>query len=249
MFAQIRELLTNYGKIDLVWFDGGWERTPEQWRSAELFKMMKQIQPEVLINDRLPGFGDYDTPEQFIPPRPPGRAWETCMTMNDSWGYNPTDTHYKSARQLMHIICEVAGKGGNLLLNISPTGDGSIPTEQVKRLDVIGEWFQNNQDSIIGTSPGLAAHQFYGPSTRRGDRVYLHLLSKPYESVSVRDVRINGVKRAWRLGGGELRFSKRCAIVDLMANPDPNGELTVWIDEAQADPLATVVGLDFEPRK
>ncbi|HEY2663940.1 MAG TPA: alpha-L-fucosidase [Candidatus Binataceae bacterium] len=249
MFEQIRELLTNYGKIDLVWFDGGWERTAEQWRSARLHKMMKQIQPELLINDRLPGCGDYDTPEQFIPPRPPSRAWETCMTMNDSWGYNPTDTHYKSARRLIHTICEVAGQGGNLLLNISPTGDGTIPAEQAERLEAIGKWFVHNQESIIGTLPGLQAHQFYGPSTRRGDRLYLHLLSKPYESVSVREVRINRAKRAWRLGGGELRLSKRCAIVDLMRNPDPSGELTVWIDEAQADPAATVVALDFDPKK
>jgi alpha-L-fucosidase len=248
MFGQIRELLTNYGKIDLLWFDGGWERTPEQWRSTDLHKMMKQLQPELLVNDRLPGFGDFDTPEQFIPPRPPGRPWETCMTMNDSWGYNPTDAHYKSARRLIHTMCEVVGRGGNLLLNISPTGDGTIPKEQAARLDAIGSWFVHNAESIIGTTAGLEPHQFYGPSTRKGDRVYLHLLAKPYDSVSVRDVKINRVRSVRRLGADELRFSKRCAVIDMMGNPDPSGELTIWIDESQTDPNATVVALEFDSR-
>src|SRR5205807_10237179 len=91
MFGQIRELLTNYGPIEVLWFDGGWERTAEQWRSRELVEMVRALQPNILINDRLPGFGDYDTPEQFVPAMPPGRRWETCMTINHSWGYNPND--------------------------------------------------------------------------------------------------------------------------------------------------------------
>ena len=137
LFAQIEELLTDYGRIDLLWFDGGWERSVEAWRSAELEARIRTLQPEILINDRLPGSGDFDTPEQFVPPQPPARPWETCLTMNDSWGWNPTDTHYKSARALVHTLCEVAGRGGNLLLNVSPTGDGSLPPAHVERLDAI----------------------------------------------------------------------------------------------------------------
>ena len=92
LFGQIRELLTNYGRIDLIWFDGGWERTADKWRSHDLEKLIRELQPGILINDRLPGVGDYDTPEQFVPAIPPARQWETCLTMNESWGYNPSDT-------------------------------------------------------------------------------------------------------------------------------------------------------------
>jgi alpha-L-fucosidase len=115
MFAQVRELLTNYGEIDVLWFDGAWERSPEQWRTKELEQMIRELQPIILINDRLPDCGDFATPEQFIPPRPPAHRWETCLTINDSWGYNTDDQNFKSARELIHSLCVVAGKGGNLL--------------------------------------------------------------------------------------------------------------------------------------
>src|SRR5215831_17408989 len=114
LFTQIRELLENYGRIDLLWFDGGWERSADAWRARELEAMIRALQPDIVINDRLPGAGDYDTPEQFIPPEPPARTWETCLTMNESWAWNPDDRNYKSARALVHALCEVAGRGGNL---------------------------------------------------------------------------------------------------------------------------------------
>src|SRR5262249_33957448 len=132
LFAQLRELLTDYGHIDLLWFDGGWERSAEAWRARELEAMIRALQPGIAINDRLPGAGDYNTPEQFIPPDPPGRAWETCLTMNESWAWNPADRDYKSARALVHALCEIAGRGGNLLLDVSPMGDGALPPEQVE---------------------------------------------------------------------------------------------------------------------
>jgi alpha-L-fucosidase len=140
MFAQVKELLSNYGKIDLLWFDGGWERKPEEWQARQLHEMIRSLQPHLLINDRLPGFGDFDTCEQFIPPQPPQRTWEACLTLNESWGYNPEDTQFKSARQLIHTLCEVAGKGGNLLLNVSPMGNGQIQSEQLELLQFVEEW-------------------------------------------------------------------------------------------------------------
>src|SRR5262245_51336747 len=87
--TQLRELLTGYGRIDLLWFDGGWERSSETWRTPELVELIRSLQPDLVLNDRLPGAGDYDTPEQFVPPEPPGRPWETCLTMNESWAWNP----------------------------------------------------------------------------------------------------------------------------------------------------------------
>ena len=247
MFQQVRELLTNYGKIDLLWFDGGWERTPDEWKAAGLEKMIRELQPEVVINDRLPGFGDYQTPEQAVPPRPPEGPWETCLTINNSWGYNPNDKDFKSTRTLIHTLCEVAGKGGNLLLNVSPTGDGSLPAEHTERLDAIGEWFSRNGEAIVGTEPGLEPWQFYGPTTRRGNRVYLHLLMKPYESVSLRGVRVKRVGEARPLGSRiPLKVRKRIAAADMLFTRDPIGEIVIATPDSALDNLATVIAVDFE---
>jgi alpha-L-fucosidase len=246
MHGQVRELLTSYGPIDVLWFDGGWERSPEQWRSRELRDLIRSLQPEVLVNDRLPGFGDFDTPEQMIPPVRPARAWETCMTINESWGYNPGDTHWKSARQLVHTLCEVAGKGGNLLLNVSPMGDGRLPPEQVERLAAVESWMARHRESILGTEPGLEPWQFYGPSTRRGDRVYLHLLMRPYETVTVRGLPVKRVRSVTALASGTaLATSSRCTVADTLFNADPNGELTIRVPDFVLDEHATVIAIDL----
>ncbi|HEX9260214.1 MAG TPA: alpha-L-fucosidase, partial [Acidimicrobiales bacterium] len=186
--GQLRELLTAYGPVDVVWFDGGWERPAELWHPDELEAQIRSLQPGILINDRLPTKGDFRTPEQFIPPAPPGHRWETCFTMNDSWGYNPDDHDYKTPRAIVHALCETAGRGGNLLLNVSPRGDGSLPLEQVDRLEVLATWMAKHAEAIHGTRPGLEPWQFYGPSTRNGDRTYLFHLSRPYDTVTVRGV-------------------------------------------------------------
>ncbi len=248
MFAQVRELLTNYGTIDVLWFDGGWERTMDEWRAQALWDMIHELQPAILVNDRLPGFGDFDTPEQFVPPQPPARTWETCMTINESWGYNPSDTHFKSARQLIHTLCEVAGRGGNLLLNISPMGDGRIQPEQLERLAVVEQWMQRYAESIIGTQPGLEPWQFYGPSTRKGDRLYLHLLMKPYDTVTVRGLPIKRVTAVRALASGrELAFTTRRTILDQIIGMDPLGEVTITVPAEEIDPNATVIAVDVAP--
>ena len=169
------------------------------------------------------------------------------MTMNESWGYNPTDAHYKSARQLIHALCEVAGRGGNLLLNVSPRGDGTLPPEQVERLRAVGEWMRANGESITGTTAGLEPWQFYGPSTRRGDRVYLHLLMRPYESVTVRGVPIKRVQSVQALAtGAELHHSTRTGIIDSLTE-DPHGELTIEVPADLVDANATVLAVDLSP--
>jgi alpha-L-fucosidase len=250
LFAQMRELLTNYGQIDLLWFDGGWERTADEWRTAELLELIKSLQPDVLVNDRLPGFGDFDTPEQFIPPQPPPRAWETCLTMNDSWGYNPSDPHYKSARELVHTLCEVAGRGGNLLLNVSPMGDGQLPEPQRERLAAIAGWMDGYGASIHDTSPGLEPWQFYGPSTRAGEHIYLHLLQRPYDTITVRGLPIRHVRSVRELrSGAALEYRTRCSVADQLFNDDPNGELIISVPEALLDPLATVVDVELADRR
>jgi alpha-L-fucosidase len=246
MFAQIRELLTGYGRLEVIWFDGGWERTAEQWRCKELEQMIRELQPHILINDRLPGCGDFSTPEQFIPPTPPKQRWEACMTINDSWGYNPSDRKLKSATTLIHSLCEIAGKGGNFLLNVSPMANGKLPPEQVERLEGIATWMKINSKSISATTPGLEPWQFYGPSTRSEQRTYLHLLMRPYESVSVRGFPVKRVKEVHALGFAEpLTFATRCAIQDtLFRNPDPLGELTIEVPAAVVGRYATVLAID-----
>lgn len=246
-FGQIEELLTGYGTIDLLWFDGAWERTPDEWRAGELLTRIRELQPSILVNDRLPGATDFVTPEQFVPAEPPPQQWETCLTMNEAWGYVPDDTDYKSARHLVHTVCEVASRGGNLLLNVSPRGDGSLPPEQVERLGAVGAWMDRHGSSIIGTTPGLAPWQWYGPSTRDGDRVFLHLLARPYDRVTVRGIPVRRVASARVLSAGvELATRPRISVVDqLLRNSDPVGELHVEMPADAVDDLATVVELRF----
>ena len=245
--GQLTELLTDYGSIDIIWFDGGWERTPEQWDVDGLETLIRHLQPEILINDRLPGHGDYTTPEQFVPPEPPAHRWETCLTMNMSWGYNPSDDRYKSPASLVHTLCEVAGRGGNLLLNISPDGDGNIPPEQAERLATFAGWVTANSEAIHATHAGVAPWQFYGPTTRRDTMLYCHLLARPVAPVSVRGVPVRHLRGVTLVGtDAALVFETRVPILDELMHVDGPGEVLVTIPPAMIDPVATVVRLEFD---
>jgi alpha-L-fucosidase len=246
MFGQVQELLTNYGKIDVLWFDGQWERTVDEWRAPELISTIRELQPEILINDRLPG-GDYETPEQGVPEKVPDGRWETCMTMNRSWGYVPHDKSYKSTTELVHTLCEVAGKGGNFLLNVSPRADGSLPPEQTKRLEAVGSWMKRNAESIHDTSPGLEPWQFYGPSTRKGNHVFLHSVMRPYETVVARGLPIRRVLSAKHVATGrDLSFKTRATVQQEFFTNDPIGEIAVEVPEDLIEPHATVIELIIE---
>jgi alpha-L-fucosidase len=245
LFGQVRELLTNYGEISVLWFDGQWERTADEWRSVELAAMIRELQPGILINDRLPG-GDYTTPEQAIPATVPDRTWETCMTMNTSWGYVPEDTSYKSATGIIHTLCEIAGKSGNLLMNVSPRDDGSLPPEQVERLQAVGEWMRTNGDAIYGTEAALEPWQFYGPATKpRGsdDRIYLHCLWRPYEDVVVRGMPVKRVSARHLASGTDLVVRRRATAEQELISSDPIGEVFIEVPENLIEPHATVIEL------
>ncbi len=246
LLAQLEELLTGYGRIDLIWFDGGWERPAAWWHPTEIEHLVRTLQPGILVNNRLPGCpGDFDTPEQFIPATSPSRRWESCLTMNESWGWNVDDHAWKTSRALIHALCETAGRGGNLLLNVSPTGVGSLPPEQLDRLDDIARWMAAHAPAIHGTGPGLEPWQFPGPSTRRHNRIHLFLLMRPYETVTVRGLPVRRVERAVELRSGcELEFSTRTTILDRLA-PDPDGEVTITVPEDLLDPMATVIAVDL----
>ena len=168
------------------------------------------------------------------------------MTMNDSWGWVPKDQNYKSATQIIHTLCEIVGKGGNFLLNVSPMGDGAIPDVQVERLDAVTRWMAKHRDAVVGVTPGLEPWQFYGPSTRRDARVYCIATAKPYESVTVRGIPVKRVKAVTALGTGKaLSFKKHTPIMESF-QPDPTGEITVFVPESDLDEFATVIAIDID---
>lgn len=246
LMGQLDELMTSYGRIDVMWFDGQWERPAQWWHPEEIEALLRERQPGILINNRLPGRGDFDTPEQFIPATPPPGRWESCLTMNESWGWNPDDNHYKSPRAIVHALCETAGRGGNLLLNVSPRGDGSLPPEQLERLDALGSWLAAHGEAIYGTTAGLEPWQFNGPSTRRGDRVFVFLLMRPYETVTVRGLPVRRVSRATMLGSDiELTFSMRTGVLAQLER-DPEGEIIITVPEHLLDGLVSVIAIDID---
>lgn len=246
MQAQLTEILTQYGRVDELWFDGGWERPVPWWEPKELEALIRGFQPDIVINERLYSVGDFETPEQFVPAKPLPGPWETCMTMNDSWGYVPKDQNYKSSTQIIHTLCEIVGKGGNFLLNVSPMGDGALPAEQVERLDAVTRWMASHRASVVGVAPGLEPWQFYGPTTRRGSTLYCFALARPYESITVRGLPVKRVKSATVLGTGTaLKTKKHTAIMESFL-PDPTGELTVFVPESDLDEFATVIALEID---
>ncbi|MEC9307725.1 MAG: alpha-L-fucosidase, partial [Candidatus Neomarinimicrobiota bacterium] len=166
MKNQLKELVENYGDIGVLWFDGEWEETWTHGYGQDLYEYVRSLQPNIIINNRgdigrsgMQGLtrdggyvGDFGTPEQEIPPMGlPGVDWETCMTMNDHWGYNKNNHNWKSATDLIQKLADIVSKGGNFLLNVGPTAEGLFPQPSIDRLAVIGRWMKLNGEAIHGT--------------------------------------------------------------------------------------------------
>ena len=181
---QLRELLTNYGKIDLLWFDGDWERSAEQWNLPEFKHYLQSFNPDIIINSRLQGHGDYKTPEQGIPITRPVGPWEFCTTINSSWGYQHKDNNYKSLKQILRMFVDCISMGGNMLLDIGPMEDGTIPERQVETLLGLGKWIKEHEEAIYGTEDGYWA----GGSTLSKDKktLYLFVHDTPQESLCLK---------------------------------------------------------------
>lgn len=202
-FCQLEELSLKF-KPDLFWFDGDWEASAEAWRAKELSGQLRTWNKDVILNSRIQGYGDYATPEQGLPvTRPAERYWELCMTMNDSWGYQHNDNNYKSPNQVINIFVETISKGGNLLLDIGPKADGSIPEEQVNILKELGRWTNKHKEAIYGTRAGIPADHFHGPTAlnQKGDILYLYLPYKPIGTVVLKGIK-NKINRIWVVGNG-----------------------------------------------
>ncbi|MGI8950989.1 MAG: alpha-L-fucosidase [Chitinophagaceae bacterium] len=173
--SQINEINTAY-KPDLWWFDGDWEHSAEEWQAEKVRQEILSVNSDAIINGRLQGYGDYETPEQNFPvTKPKYNWWELCMTTNNNWGYHPDDTNYKTPFEIISIFADVVSNGGNLLLDIGPKKDGTIPAKQINILKELGKWNKKNGEAIFGTLPGLPQGHFYGPTTLSKDSTTLYL--------------------------------------------------------------------------
>ena len=186
----IRELLTNYGKIDVLWYDVAWPLDAKGWESEKMNQMVFALQPDIVVNNRNDLPGDFTTPEQTIKAEEGGRAWESCMTLNDSWGFQRADDNWKTPRTVIRNLITCARDGGNYLLNIGPQPDGSIPPESERILREVGAWMQTGGATIYGAEPCNVARGNYANFARRGHTLYMHVHFWPGT-----DVAISGLKQ------------------------------------------------------
>jgi alpha-L-fucosidase len=264
LHGQVKELVTQYGKIDLLWFDFSYgEMTGEKWRASELIKMVRAAQPNVIIDNRLGGdgmargvgYGDFVTPEQTIPDAAPtddaGRPlpWETCLTLNNSWGYNRRDDAWKTPKQVVSALVNVVSKGGNLLLNIGPDGSGRVPDASVRVLEEVGRWMRANGASLYGAGParvGLAKPD-WGRYTQRGQVLYAHVLEPPIGHLVLPGMK-DAVASARVLADGSTAY-----LDDQFWGVSSGGALYVNVAKPthhtypMPDPLDTVFALELKP--
>lgn len=204
-FAQLAELNKTW-KPDLYWFDGDWEQSAEAWNSKGIVDLLRSTNPNVIINSRIQGYGDYATPEQGVPVvRPKDKYWELCMTMNDSWGFQHADTNYKTPHILLRTFVDCLSMGGNLLLDIGPKEDGTIPEEQVEILKEFGRWIKKHKEAVYETRAGIPAEHFQGYTTlnKAGDILYLYLPYRPNGPIEIKGL-MNKVNRVWVVGNGTM---------------------------------------------
>jgi len=192
MKPQLAELVANYNP-GVLWFDGEWIKDWTEPQGKELYAHLRTLQPSLIINNRVgkgrqgmegltqgDSAGDFGTPEQQVPPEGlPGVDWETCMTMNDTWGYKSFDENWKSTEELVRMLADIASKGGNFLLNVGPTPEGLIPAASVERLEGMGKWMAVNGESIHGATASVIGRPDWGRCTVKGDKLYLHVFNWP----------------------------------------------------------------------
>lgn len=252
MELQLRELLTRYGEVALVWFDG--LNDQRKYDGYRMQRVIHELQAQTLINNRIGILGDFETPEQFlpntipvkgnrldfnhknagsspgeVPPPEDFRLWETCMTINTTWGYNKNDRSFKSAKLLIQHLVEVASKGGNFLLNVGPEPDGTIQPEFVERLQTIGKWLDVNGASIYGTTYGPLQSLPYGKTTAKGKTIFLHVFDWPKGDLEVPGVPARVQQVRLIAGGRSLRFVQQ------------GRQITIHVPKEAPDPYVSVL--------
>ena len=234
-FNAVRELLTKYGKIDILWFDAAWWGgmfREEDWDSERLYRMARELQPDILINNRASIPGDFDTPEQHVGGFQTNRPWESCVTLTGSWGYKP-DSPVKSPKQVIDLLVQCATGDGNLMLNVGPMPTGEVAPKEIEVLNVVGDWMAKFGESIYQTRGGPLRNASWGGTTHRGDTVYVHVLKWPGETLRLRPID-EKILSARALTGGELRFEQS------------SGGIALTLPIADQHPLDTVIALKLD---
>ena len=237
MKAQLKDLITQYHP-GVIWFDGGWIG----WTSEDgkdLVGYLHKLDPQLIVNDRANGSGDFGTPEQNIPASGLNRDWETCMTINGNWGFSANDHRFKSTSELLHNLMDIASKGGNYLLNVGPTAEGIIPEPEVERLKEMGDWLKTNGETLYGTTAGPFQQQLaWGRATQKPGNLFLTVFDWPKDGSLW--VPLNGtVTKAYLVSRpGKV----------LKVESDPKG-IRVTVPKEKPDPIASVVALEIERAK
>jgi len=236
--GQIRELLTNYGKIDILWYDVAWPLDARGWESEKMNEMVFRLQPDIIVNNRNKLDGDFATPEQRI--EAANRAWESCMTMNDSWGYQKADDNWKSPKTIVRNLVTCAHGTGNYLLNIGPRPDGSIPEESVRILNAVGKWMDRNSVTIYQSEECQPGRSNYASFSRKGNTLFMHVHYWPGDTASLGGLRNKVLSARLQASGKDVKFDQDPFRVRFLNLPE----------KAPDDPVTTIaIECDGEPHQ